>query len=145
MTYNNVEIIKIIYRGETNNKNIFYLRSDYTVVEDDSLFINSAETDIFEPFEVVGNVLYFLVNLKRCMAINFDKKTVYVKTMTNNYNIDNNKFKNDYVFKRYDETIFNIYSNSQQKFIPTILIDYEGNLYNKFDFNNTKLNLGAIV
>lgn len=146
LKYLNIPIIKVIYRGETNLKNTFYLRSDYTIVEDDSLFTDSLITDIFEPFEVVGNILYFLVNLKRCMAIDLNNKILYVNSITHDAGINlNDKYKNEYLFKRYDETIFNIYSNTEQKFIPFMYLNDSGDLYNNFNFNNTKINLNGVL
>lgn len=144
--YLDTEIFKVIYRGENNIKNIVYLKSDYEVIEDDTFVGDSTTTNVFDRFEVETNTLYFLVNLKRCMAIDFTNKIMYVKSIEHESTVNlDSKFKDTYIFKRYDETILNIFNNKTQKFLPFLQIDDLGNVKNKFKFVNTKNTLDNIV
>jgi hypothetical protein len=141
-------IFKVYYRGETDIFNKFYLRDDYTIDTSSSFDTSSTVTENTIVYEVEDiNTMYFLVNLKRKMQIDFNSKTISIAgNFTDSTSLEE-IYSDISIFPRYTQTVFNIFDVRDQILKPYGILDDDGNFNIFMELNNeyTYQEIGLIL
>lgn len=142
-------VFKFFYKGDNSIFNTFYIPEGWSLLENQSFVATSTVTDKFTTYEYdeAENILYFLVNCRRFMKIDFDTNQISIKGDWNESAILPEVFSNESIFPRYNSTVFQIWNIENQLLMPYFILSNDGDVtcLGKLETNFDSFEIEAIV